>query len=99
MGMIPISQNQQFCPIYHGVVPTFERYPRYLCSDCAGHAKSKDARPLKFSNLDMKGGFIAQYVDTSESYPSHECYVNGIPCYTDEGHFGGVVIQSVQQSS
>jgi len=41
----------------------------------------------------MTGGFIAEYEDTGESYPSHECYVDGIPCYADEGRFGGIVIQ------
>jgi hypothetical protein len=50
---------------------------------------------LTFSNEDMAGGFIAQHADTGELYPSHECYLDGILCYADEGHFGGIVIQPV----
>ncbi|RPJ26982.1 MAG: hypothetical protein EHM33_09575 [Chloroflexi bacterium] len=89
-----MSQNQQ-CPICHTSIQPFERYPRYLCPECASRAKSDAGRLLKFSNIDMTGGFIAEYADTSESYPSHECYVDGIHCYADEGHFGGIVIQPV----
>jgi hypothetical protein len=87
--------NLQYCPICYKSIQAFERYPRYLCIDCASRAKSKDGRLLKFSNIDMTGGFIAEYTDTGESYPSHECYVDGIYCYADEGHFGGIVIQPV----
>lgn len=94
-----MSQNQQFCPICHNTIPRFDLYPRYLCMECASRAESEDGRLLKFSNIDMTGGFIAQYADTGESYPRHECYVDGIQCYADEGHFGGIVIQPVQRSS
>jgi predicted RNA-binding Zn-ribbon protein involved in translation (DUF1610 family) len=90
-----MSQNGQYCPICHTSIQPFARYPRYLCPECAGRAKSKDGRLLKFSNIDMTGGFIAEYADTSESYPSHGCYVDGIRCYAEEGHFGGIVIQPV----
>ena len=90
-----MSQHQQTCPICHKSIPHFARYPRYLCRECASRAKSKDGRPLKFSNIDMTGGFIAEYADTGESHPSHECYVDGIQCYADEGYFGRIVIQPV----
>jgi len=90
-----MSQDQQYCPICHRSVPPFARYPRYLCAECASRAKSKDGRSLKFSNIDMSGGFIAVYADTGESHPSHECYVDGIQCYADEHRFGGIVIQTV----
>ena len=90
-----MSQDQQHCPICHRSIQPFARYPRYLCPECASRATSKDGRPLKFSNIDLTGGFIAEYADTGESYPSHECYVDGIPCYADEGRFGGIVIQPV----
>jgi hypothetical protein len=90
-----MSKNIQTCPICHRSVPAFERYPRYLCMDCVSQAKSKDGRSLKFSNIDMTGGFIAQYADTGEPYDGHECYVYGIRCHADEGHFGGIVIQPI----
>ena len=73
------------------------KQPHYLCLDCSARAKSKDGRPLKFSNIDMSGGSAGHDADTGESYPSHECYVDGIQCYADEHRFGGIVIQPVQK--
>ena len=83
----------QVCPICKKSIQPSERYPRYLCAECAKRARSKDGRLLKFFNESFSGGFIAQYADTGESYPSHECYVDGIPCYADEHYCGGIVIQ------
>ena len=88
-----MTQNTQSCPICSRPVEPSARYPRYLCEVCASKAKSKDGRPLKFSNADLSGGFIAQYADTGYPYPGHECYIDEIPCYADEARFGGIVIQ------
>lgn len=94
-----VPESQQYCPICHTSVQLSERYPRSLCAECASRAKSKEGRLLKFSNIDLSGGFLAQYADTGESYPNHECYVDGIPCYADEHRFGGIVIQTIEKSS
>jgi len=92
-----MPSEKQTCPICQKAVQPSERYPYYLCLDCSARAKSKDGRSLKFSNIDMTGGLMAVYADTDESYPSHECYVDGIQCYADEHRFGGIVIQPVQK--
>ncbi|HET9905633.1 MAG TPA: hypothetical protein VFQ23_03310 [Anaerolineales bacterium] len=89
------QDQQQYCPICRTSVYFSPRYPRHLCVDCASRAKSKDGRLLKFMNESMSGGYIAQYADTGESYPSHECYVDGVECYADEDYWGGIVIQTV----
>jgi hypothetical protein len=94
-----VASNQQSCPICQKPVAFFPRYPRYLCVQCANRAMSKDGRLLKFSNIDLSGGFVAHYADTGEAYRGHECYVDGIPCYADEHHFGGIVIQPMERSS
>jgi len=94
-----MPSEKQTCPICQKAVQPSERYPRCLYKDCAARAKSKDGRSLKFSNIDMTGGLMAVYADTGESYPSHECYVDGIQCYANEHRFGGIVIQSVQKLS
>jgi hypothetical protein len=39
---------------------------------------------------------VAWYADTEEPYPSHECYIDGIHCYADEAHMGGIVIRVVE---
>jgi hypothetical protein len=90
-----MSEDQQFCPICNAPVRYFPRYPRYVCEGCASRVKSEDGRPLKFSNETYFGGFIGHYADTGESYPGHECYIDGIQCYADEHRFGGIVIQTV----
>ena len=86
---------EQHCPICKKQIQRSERYPRCLCTECRARAKSKDGRRLEFFNESVSGGYIAQYADTGESYPSHECYVDGIQCHADEHRFGGIVIQTV----
>jgi hypothetical protein len=83
----------QHCPICQKTVQPSERYPRYLCAVCAAKARSKDGRALIFSNESISGGYLAYYADTHESYPSHECFVDGIRCHADEHYYGGIVIQ------
>ncbi|HXD11946.1 MAG TPA: hypothetical protein VN653_17900 [Anaerolineales bacterium] len=93
-----MSHTIQVCPICKTSVQPFERYPRYLFLECSSRARSKDGPSLKFSNIDMTGGFMAVYTDTGESHASHECYVDGILCHADEHRFSGIVIQPVQES-
>lgn len=81
------------CPICGVELRAHLRYPRYVCRDCADKACSADGRPLAFFNASLGGGFLAQYADTGEKYPSHECYINGVKCWADEAYFGGIVIE------
>jgi hypothetical protein len=90
-----MPQSQQTCPICNRPVPPFERYPRYVCADCAGRVTSPDGRPLKFFNESLSGGYLAFYADDGTPYNSHECVIDGIRCYADEARFGGIVIQVV----
>ena len=55
---------------------------------------SADGRLLKFSNVDISGGFRARYLDTGAEYASHECFIGGVKCHADEAHFGGIVIET-----
>jgi hypothetical protein len=83
-----------FCPLCGAVVPTTERYPRALCGACAALACDAHGRSLEFFNESLSGGFIAQYADTGEPYPSHECWVRGVLCWADEARFGGIVVSA-----
>ena len=91
--------TQQTCPFCHKPVTPFERYPRYACMNCVARAKSKDGRLLQFSNIDTSGGFAAEYAATGETYEGHECYIDGVLCHADEGHFGGIVVQPFNAGS
>ena len=86
----------QHCPICSAAVRPYPRYPRYVCRDCAEGATSADGRALTFDNVSFSGGYIAQYADTGEVYPSHECFIAGVRCHADEARFGGIVIETVE---
>jgi hypothetical protein len=81
------------CPICSAKIEKSLRYPNYVCFDCCKRACDENGRPLKFHNIDLSGGFLAFYVDTNEKYESHICYIDGVKCYADEAHFGGIVIE------
>jgi hypothetical protein len=50
---------------------------------------------LEFFNTDLSGGFVARYRDTLETYRSHACWIDGVPCHADEARFGGIVIEVI----
>ncbi len=83
----------QTCPICFQVVEPSERYPRYVCNECAAQVKSQDGRLLMFFNESLSGGYSARHADSGEPYGSHDCCIHGIKCYADEHRFGGIVIQ------
>ena len=71
----------------------YERYPKYVCPECAEKTCDGAGRRVAFQNLDFAGGCGGFYPDTKEKYPSQDCYIDGIPCYADEARFGGIVVQ------
>ena len=87
----------QYCPICCISVQPSERYPHCLCEECAARAVDVTGRALAFFNLSFSGGYGAQFADTKEAYDSHICYIDGVKCYADEAHFGGIVIQPVEK--
>jgi hypothetical protein len=78
----------QHCPVCSEEVDPNPRYPRYVCEECAAQASSADGRLLEFYNVDMSGGYRAQYADTGAEYPSHECFIAGVKCHADEARSG-----------
>ena len=83
----------QKCPICSGEVAFSHRYPGYLCASCAAKAAGENGRLLSFSNVSFSGGLTAHYADTGEARTSHICYIDGVKCWADEAHLGGIVIQ------
>lgn len=80
------------CPICGKPGERSPRYPRYICVECGERASDAEGRPLWFTNVSVSGGFEAYYRDTNEPYNSHICYVDGIKCWADEAHMGGIVL-------
>lgn len=83
----------QYCPICSAEVAPSARYPKYVCEKCCMRAADEAGRPLRFTNVSFSGGFAAIYDDTHEERDSHICYINGVRCWADEAHMGGIVIQ------
>jgi len=71
----------------------YERYPKYVCPECAEKTCDAAGRRVAFQNLDFAGGCGGFYPDTKEKYPSQDCYIDSIPCFADEARFGGIVVQ------
>ena len=86
--------KDQECPICLARVPVSERYPHYVCDSCCMRAQDEQGRPLTFSNVSFSGGFAALYRDTHEESDSHICYIDGVQCWADEAHMGGIVIRT-----
>lgn len=80
------------CPICGKPGESSPRYPRHICVECGHRAVDENGRRLKFSNVSFSGGFEAKYVDNDEIRDSHVCYVDGIRCFADEAHMGGIVV-------
>ncbi|MEQ8302040.1 MAG: hypothetical protein RIB47_01520 [Cyclobacteriaceae bacterium] len=83
------------CPICKVDLQPNPRYPNYVCTTCADRATDKEGRKLKFSNIDVSGGYVARFGDTNEAYHSHTCYIDGLECHADEARFGGIVIEKI----
>ena len=86
----------QTCPICQQEVQPSQRYPNYVCVECAKLARSEDGRKLNFYNQSISGGYEAKYADTGEEYNSHDCHISGIMCHANEHRFGGIVITKVE---
>jgi hypothetical protein len=88
--------SEQFCPLCNAPVHYSPRYPRWVCYECYKKAADENGRPLAFTNEALSGGFIAFYADTEEMRDSHICYIDGVRCWADEAHMGGIVIQPIE---
>jgi len=85
--------SEQHCQICGVSVEPNVRYRDYICFECCAKAADENGRQLGFGNESFSGGFVAWYEDTKETRDSHICYIDGIECYADEAHMGGIVIR------
>jgi hypothetical protein len=90
-SQLPESERHP-CPICTTPLPTDARYPTAVCPACVERAVDEHDRPLRFYNRCLSGGFQAIYADTGEERASHECWIDGVRCWADEAHLGGIVV-------
>lgn len=90
--------HQHKCPICENNMNYFARYPKAVCGDCVELTTDKTGNKVKFYNSDMLGsGFYSVHDIENKKIKKedHECYINNIKCYAEEGRFGGIIIQLV----
>lgn len=85
--------SEQYCPMCGASVVPNVRYRNYICFECCEKAVDENGRKLGFGNQSLSGGFVAWYADTKETRDTHVCYIDGIECWADEAHMGGIVIR------
>lgn len=85
--------SDQRCPICAATVEPNVRYRDYVCFDCCRKAVDEAGRRLGFGNESFSGGFVAWYRDNDETRYSNICFIDGVKCWADEAHMGGIVIR------
>ncbi len=78
------------CPLCNNEMILFERYPNKICDDCWYLTQTKDGKEITFANQGIHGGFLS-CVDKTVG-EDHQCFINGVECYAEEGRFGGIII-------
>ena len=99
-----LAASKQKCPICEAPVLEMERYPRYLCPNCADRVVDGDGRGVTFTDHDNGDGLTMRDLDKGSpdihtelpsvtGYP--HVWIDGIECEVRVAHFGGVVIQAL----
>lgn len=86
------TPDEKPCPICEAPSVASARYPQQLCPACVHEAVDRNGNSVRFYNTSLSGGFEAHSSNGKVS-DEHACWVRGVRCYADEGHFGGIVIE------
>lgn len=98
------KKKVNLCPICGAVGLYMQRYPRYLCHECAERAVDGDGRLVTFEDHDNGDGLTMHYrnkispsisieLPSVTGYP--HVWVDGVECEVRAAHFGGVVMQTL----
>ena len=82
------------CPICNQNMTSWSRYPNQICPQCCDQTVTQKNEKIEFYNEGPEGGFISIVNNVRGNI--HECNVNNIQCYAEEGRFGGIVISVVR---
>ena len=58
-----------------------------------GLTLNKNGNGISFGNVGINGGFLS--FSDGKIGEEHQCFINGIECYAQEGEYGGIIIQSL----
>jgi len=85
------------CPLCTAPIRALPRHPRAICPVCELQATDTEGRRVCFENIDFSGGLRGRYVDDKSPYEDRCCQVRGRSCRAEEGRFGGVVLQLLEE--
>ena len=81
------------CPTCSNIIITDKKYPTQICDECWYLTLNKNGNDISFGNVGINGGFLS--FSDGKIGEEHQCFINGIECYAQEGGCGGIVIQSL----
>jgi len=81
------------CPTCSNVITKNKKYPTEICDECWYLTKNKNGRDIHFANKGINGRFLSMVGEKVVN--QHQCFVNGIECYADEGKYGGIIIEAI----
>lgn len=89
------------CPVCTAPAQHTDRYPRMVCDACYVRTKDSKGRLVSGANTQSDGGFVAHFAGTgkicTEVTTSNRCWIDGRDCVIEEGHTGGVVVQTIER--
>ena len=97
-----MENREQYCPICGEEVMPLSRYPDYVCDACESRITDLQGRKVAFYNASISGGLIARRfnpetnkfdIEDKELEKNPVVLIDGIRCYADEAHFGGIVVR------
>ncbi len=96
-----MPDQTQICPHCHREMPYRQRYPSYLCRDCASKPKhDAGGNLLEFFNQSASGGFLiirkdgnGNIIEEDFDKDYADCLIEGKWYTAQEEYMGGVVIQ------
>ena len=85
------------CPICDIMINFSARYPNAVCSSCKNNAVDLNGNVVKFYNIDEFGGIKSVHYENGIQIERNDyiCYIVGAQCRAEEGRFGGIIIQIV----
>lgn len=89
--------STQPCAHCAKALPLTPRHSRRICADCIDLLTDRDGRAVVFVNKDAYGGLQGFYADDDQhaTYDETACYIGTRKFQAQEGRFGGVVVEVV----
>lgn len=94
---IKSTKQKSSCAICKSEIFYSQRYPNAVCNNCREKTIDSSGNPVYHCNVDEQGGFESIHIigENKIKKNDHDCWIDGIKCYSDEARFGGIIIQRI----